>query len=208
MKTKTTALLLCAAAALCGDVGAQDRRGSIYRPDAGPQGAIANKTARRAGDLITVIISETQDVNNQEIANFRRETSLDYQLASFNIKPNAFNPLPDVVSETEDELNGTANYMKKGVFNARLTAIVADALPNGNLVISGRREIRIDQEVKLIEFTGVVRRYDVRADNTIQSELVADARVIYAGSGPLTETTNRRGLARAFVNLWRWLWPF
>lgn len=186
----------------------QDRVGSIYRPDGGPIGLIANKTARRPGDLITVLISENQDVQNQEIADVRRETSLDYALLDFDVARNAFTPLPTVSGEGSDELRGTANYQKSGAFTARVTAIVADVLPNGNLVINGRREIRIDQETKVLEIRGIIRRYDIRPNNTIQSELVADARVSYAGTGPLTDATNRRGLGRALFDFLRWVWPF
>ncbi len=186
----------------------QDRIGSIYRPDDGPVGSIANKTARRPGDLITVLISENQDVSNQESSDVKRETSLDYALLNFDIKDNAFNPLPGLQGEGEDQLKGTANYQKKGAFTARLTAIVVDVLPNGNLVVSGRREIRIDQETKVLEITGVVRRYDVKSDNTVQSELVADARVSYAGKGPLTDATNRTGLGKAIFDFIRWISPF
>ena len=83
-----------------------------------------------------------------------------------------------------------------------------DTLPNGNLVVQGRREIRIDAETKVIEFSGIVRRYDVRRDNTVQSELVADARVAFSGSGPVTNTTRRYGLAGWLHTAIDWLWPF
>ena len=197
------------AALLCGAVAsAQGRPGSIYDPDRGPQNMIADKTARRAGDLLTVLIVESQDVENQEQSELKKETTFDYALESFNIAPNAFNVLPDIEAESTDEFNGTANYQKRGSFEARITAIVMDVLPNGNMVISGRREIRVDQELKVIEFSGIVRRYDVRPDNTIQSELVAEARVSYVGQGSLTNATNRRGLGGFLHDAWSWLWPF
>jgi flagellar L-ring protein precursor FlgH len=207
---KTSKLTLAATlVALLAPVSySQDRVGSIYRPNGGPMGSIANKTARRPGDLITVLISENQDVSNQETSDIKRETSLDYALLNFDIKDNAFNPLPAIQGEGEDELKGTANYKKKGEFTARVTAIVVDVLPNGNLVLNGRREIRIDQETKVLEITGVVRRYDVKPDNTVQSELVADARVSYAGEGPLTDATNRRGIGKAIFDFIRWITPF
>jgi flagellar L-ring protein precursor FlgH len=195
-------------AALAPASSAQDRVGSIYRPDGGPQGAIANKTARRPGDLLTVVINENQDVTNQETSNLKRETTLDYALTAFDIKPNAFQPLPTLGADSTDELKGTANYQKKGEFNARVTAIVVDVLPNGNMVINGRREIRIDKETKVLEVSGIVRRYDILPDNTIQSELVANASVSYAGSGPLTDATNRFGLGSVVLRCLRWLWPF
>ena len=208
MKARITLLLL---AALFGSVDlahGQDRIGSIYRPDRGPQSPIANKTARRKGDLITVVIQENQDVSNQETSNITRETSLDNALTNLALTPNAFNPLPALVGGSSDELTGTANYQKKGVFTARVTAIVVDTLPNGNLVISGRREIRIDQEVKVLEISGIIRRYDILPDNTVQSEKVANAQVTYAGSGPLTDATNRFGLGQLIVKVIRWVWPF
>ncbi len=197
------ALLALGASAL-----AQGRPGSIYDPARGPQSIIADKTARRAGDLLTVLIAESQDVANQEQSNLSKETSLDYALNSFNLKPNAFSVLPDVTAESSDEFTGTANYQKSGSLKARITAIVMDVLPNGNMVISGRREIRVDREIKTIEFSGIVRRYDVRPDNTIQSELVAEARVSYVGQGPLTNSTNRRGVGGWIHDAISWLWPF
>lgn len=187
---------------------AQERRGSIYNPNNGPFGLVANKTAARPGDLVTVLIQETQNLKNEEKSDLKTQTALDAQLNSFNLAPKAFSTLPDVSSTKNDTFAGTANYEKKGNFSARLTAMVVDALPNGNLVISGRREIRIDNETKVIEFSGVVRRYDITAGNTIESELVANARVAYSGSGPLTRTTNRHGLGGFLHDAFIWLWPF
>jgi flagellar L-ring protein FlgH len=184
------------------------RGGSIYDPSRGPIGIIADKSARRAGDLITVVIAEQSNVINEESSDLARSTSLDYQLEAFSLKPNLFNTLPRVAASSTDEFSGSANYAKRGQFTTRLTAMVVDVLPNGNLVISGRRELRVDQEVKLIEFSGVVRRYDVGFDNTIQSALVADARIVYIGEGPMTRATNRRGIGAFLHSLIGWLWPF
>ena len=210
MKTLKQALWIVFALSLGAPaVAAQGRPGSIYNPDRGVQGMIADKTARRPGDLLTVVISENLDLKNEESSILNRATSLDYGLDSFNLKSNLFDtPLPDVAASSTDNFNGTANYEKKGEFTARITAIVTDVLPNGNLVITGRREIKVDNETKLIEFSGIVRRYDVQANNTIQSELVAEARVSYTGQGTLTETTNRQGLGSWLHSALVWLWPF
>lgn len=204
--TFLAALLVYAGAAA--PTAAQVRPGSIYDPGHGPQGLISDKTARRPGDLVTVIISENQDLKNEETSTLNKSTNLDYSLNSFNVMPSLFDPLPDVKATSSDGFNGQANYEKKGVFEARITAIVSDVLPNGNLVISGRREIRIDHETKLIEFSGIVRRYDVKADNSIQSELVAEAQVSYTGEGTLTNSTNRQGLGGLLHDTIGWLWPF
>lgn len=197
------ALMACAPA-----VQAQARRGSIYNAAQGPHGLIANKTAARPGDLVTIMISETTDVKEEEKSNFSHTSDLDYSLTAFNIKPNAFNVLPNLGASHSDIFDGNATQERKGTFTARLTAMVVDALPNGNLVIRGRREIRVDKQVKTIEFSGIVRRYDIKQNNTVESELVAEAKVSYSGVGPSSESQNRQGLGGLVHSAIIWLWPF
>ena len=201
-------LCLVAFSSLSADAVAQRRAGSIYRANQGPFGLVADRTARRPGDLVTIVINENQDVRNAETTALSTQKALDYQLSAFDLKPNMFSTLPTVQSGTEDTFQGSANYEKSGTFSARMTAVVVDTLPNGNLIVSGRREIRVDQEVKVIEFSGIVRRFDIASDNSVQSELVADARVHYSGSGPLTRATNRHGLGGFLHDALAWLWPF
>lgn len=188
--------------------GAQVRRGSIYDISRGPVSPVASKVGAKLGDLVTIVISETQDLKNEESSDLSKKTAVDYQVRNFDIAPNAFSTLPRLAAGSDDQFNGAANYSKKGKFTARLTAVVVDVLPNGNLVLLGRREIRIDNETKLLEFGGVVRHYDLKGDNSVASELVANARVSYKGTGPLTNSTNRRGLGGKIHDALDWLWPF
>ncbi len=208
MKNRHIALLIAALATPSSAQTQPARMGSIYSPEAGPVTLVGNKTARRRGDLVTVLISENQNLKNEEKTDLNTTKSLKQELTNFDIKPDVFNPLPSLDGSSEDKFAGTANYEKKGEFTARLTAIVSDALPNGNLVLQGRREIRIDDEIKILEFSGVVRRYDITPDNSIQSELVADAHVSYSGTGPLSNATRRRGLGGWIHDALTWLWPF
>ncbi|MEZ6014533.1 MAG: flagellar basal body L-ring protein FlgH [Planctomycetota bacterium] len=205
---RNTLLACLALVALAADAVAQRRVGSIYDPNSGAGIALTDKTAARVGDLVTVIIQETQNVKNEEKAGQSKSSSLNYQLLDFNLQPNSFSTLPSLETSKADSFSGSANVEKKGTFTARLTAMVIDTLPNGNLVIQGRRELRVDGDVKLIEFSGVVRRYDVTRSNTIESELVADARISYVGQGPGRRATERRGLAKWLHNVVDWLWPF
>ena len=211
MNTKHTLLALLVTLSLpavSADAGPDQRRGSIYNPAQGPVGLTANKTGSKIGDLVTIVIDESQDVKNEESSDLSKSTNLNYELANFNVKPNAFGTLPALEATSDDSLKGTANYKKKGTFTARVTAVVVDVLPNGNLVVNARREIRIDKETKLIEFSGIVRRYDIGADNSVASELVANAVVSYVGSGPLTDSTNRKGLGAFVHDAIAWIWPF
>lgn len=203
-----TALFLATLVALGGPAAAQARRGSIYSVAQGPISPIASKVAYKVGDLVTIIVSETQDLKNEEKSDITKNSSVDWQIKNFDVKPNAFSTLPRLAASSDDSFNGEANYTKKGKFTARLTATVVDVLPNGNLVLQGKREIRIDKETKFLEFGGIVRRYDLKGDNSVASELVANARVSYRGQGPLTNGTNRRGLGGWVHDAIDWVWPF
>jgi flagellar L-ring protein precursor FlgH len=182
MRTLCTLFAAVAALAFADSANAQSRPGSIYDPSRGPIGLVQDKTARRVGDLVTVIVFEEADISSEDSADSAKATSLNYELANFDIKADAF--------------------------EARVTAMVVDVLPNGNLVLNGRREIRVDKQTKLIEFSGVVRKYDVTSANTVSSSMVADARISYVGSGPSTNATQRRGIGAWIHDALDWLWPF
>lgn len=205
---RTTLTIAVLAAVLATGASAQTRRGSIYSAAGGPISPIASRIAYKVGDLVTIVVSETQDLKNEETSDITKKSSVDWQLRNFDVKPNAFSTLPRLAASSDDQFNGAANYVKKGKFTARLTATVVDVLPNGNLVLQGRREIRIDKETKYLEFGGIVRRYDLKGDNSVASELVANARVSYRGEGPLTNGTNRRGLGGWVHDAIDWVWPF
>ena len=190
------------------DTADAQRRGSIYDPTRGTQSPIADKTASRKGDLLTVLIRENQELSNEEQTDLAKNSTLNYQLLDFAVKPDTFTTLPTVQTSKSNQFGGTANYERRGEFEARLTAMVGDVLPNGNLVVEGRREILVDQERKVLQFRGVGRRYDGTRMNTVESELVADAFVSYTGSGPLTDANRRRGLAHWLYSALDWLWPF
>ncbi|MFT7678151.1 MAG: flagellar L-ring protein precursor FlgH [Planctomycetota bacterium] len=187
---------------------AQSRSGSLYNPAAAPIRMGTTNTARRPGDLLTIMVSEDLQVKNEEKSDLQKVSGLDMALTDFNIKSDAFSVLPSLRGDRNDTFSGTANYEKKGGFNATLTVMVVDALPGGVMVIQGRREIRVDGEVKVIEISGMVRRYDVGSDNSVMSSKVADARITYSGSGPLTRATNRRGFGGWLHDIFDWIWPF
>jgi len=206
MRTKILTALLFLAVAAPSSVA--QRLGSIYDANRGPYGLIAEKTAYRKGDLVTVLISETQSIQNRESTDLAKSTNLNYKINLWDIKPNMFDPLPRIDADSSDNFIGSAKLEKSGAFAARLSAVVVDTLPNGNLVVSGRREISVDNETKLLEFSGIVRRLDISAANTIQSELVANAQIVYRGNGPLTKSTARQGLGGMVHDAIAWLWPF
>jgi flagellar L-ring protein precursor FlgH len=89
--------------------------------------------------------------------------------------------------------NGTGSTTQSGRFSTRVAVTVREVQPNGNMLIEGTRLIKINKEEQQITFTGIIREDDIRADNTILSERVADARITNLGKG-LAADRQRRGI--------------
>ncbi len=165
---------------------------------------ISDTTARNTGDVLTIVISETQTIKNQEKTEFRKDASLDASLDTWTIFEDLFDTLPAVSGSSNRGMISDAKYDKQGVLQTRISVLVIDVMPNGNMLVEGRRRIVMDQETKTIRFTGIVRPYDVTSLNTVLSENVANASIAYEGQGPLTATTGRGWLSE----LLDFVWPF
>ena len=79
--------------------------------------------------------------------------------------------------------DGKGEIERSESIDMRLAAVVTDVLPNGNLLIQGSQEVRVNFELRVLTFTGVVNISDIRADNTIPYERIAEARISYGGRG-------------------------
>lgn len=81
----------------------------------------------------------------------------------------------------------TATYDVQDKMNFKMAAVVIEMLPNGNMVVQGREEIRLVNEVREVEIKGIIRREDVNSNNTISSEKIANMRISYGGRGDLSD---------------------
>ena len=85
---------------------------------------------------------------------------------------------------------------------AYVPAVVTKVLPNGNLVIIGKREIRVNQETQYITLSGIVRPDDIGPTNEVSSTYMADAKIVYSGTGPLADKQRPGWLGRAIDHVW------
>nr|WP_281365438.1 flagellar basal body L-ring protein FlgH [Hyphomicrobium methylovorum] len=148
--------------------------------------------AFRIGDVVTVNIqikdkaSFNNSLNRSRDANVALGTALDYNLAfggpaitgSGKIKGNLDR------STSTDAKGGIA---RSESINLLVAAVVSEVLPNGNLVISGTQEVRVNFEVRVLSVAGVIRPRDISTDNTISYDKIAEARVSYGGRGRVME---------------------
>ena len=167
-------------------------------------------TARNVGDILTIVISESHSITNEDKVDRSANTSLASRLEAYSLGSDAFkaNTLPKVDIRTEREQVGEAKQEKDASFDARIAVIVVDVQPNGNLVIAGKRVIEVDDETKTLRISGLVRTLDVTTDNTVTSSLVADARLSFTSDGANTRMTTKGPVATLFDTLIWAVWPF
>lgn len=102
--------------------------------------------------------------------------------------------------KTDNQLtfNGVGATTRDGSLVLNITVHIEDILPNGNLVLRGRKQIQINDEVSEITFSGIVRRDDILGDNTINSTRVANLQIDVKGTGPVSAKSTGGVLSRLF----------
>lgn len=163
--------------------------------------------ARNVGDLLTLIISEASEVENSENRSLDKNSSNgvsgDYAAGSSGgLATQAANASLDFASSAKRAFSGKANYRDSREYTDHITVTVVDVLPNGNLVISGRRCLSIAGEQRTLVVSGVVRPIDLGPDNKISSRYVADLKTVYEGEGTSKKFTRQGWLSRAANKVW------
>lgn len=160
------------------------RRGSLWRP--GSKTFFRDPRARGVGDLLTVA------VNLNEQAQFDNQTALTRTTANtsgisnlFGLLPNIFNSStsPQISTTGSDSTQGQGDIQRSESITVNVAATVVRVLPNNNLEIAGSQEIRLNDELRVMQIRGIVRPEDIGSDNTISSNRIAEARIDYGGRG-------------------------
>ena len=172
----------------------------------------SDQVARRSGDLITILVQENTSISEKNKTTAKRDNTLQ---ASVNLVPgsnqlpatvgqSSIGRLPAIDADSKKEFTGQGDYENTGAVKATITARVLDVLDNGNLLIEGRRAVRVNEDTKTILITGVIRTADIRSDNTVLSEKLHNFQVSIVGEGPLTRAQSQ-GILGTIADI---LWPF
>ncbi len=185
-------LALVLAGAVCAQAQADDQNpGSLW-----PQkysNPLVDRTARHEGDLLTIIISENSQATYSATTTTARSEKGDIGNLNVPVLTGLFKALG---INNSSSTSGTGSTTQSGVLTARLTAVVKQVLPNGNLVVEGQRMVKVNKDWQLISLTGIVRRDDIRADNTVLSENIANAEIKTDGKGQISSKQKRGWLTR------------
>lgn len=166
----------------------------------GSRAFFKDQRAKQVGDLVTVRVRVTDRAN---IANSTRRSRTNgeelgasaifgYEASLNKVLPDAVNPESLVSAESNSSSQGAGSVTRSEQLTTNVAAIVTQVLPNGNLVLEGKQEIRVNFEIRELIVAGVIRPEDIESDNTIDSTKIAQARIAYGGRGQITDVQQPR----------------
>jgi flagellar L-ring protein precursor FlgH len=175
---------------------------ATYNPNSlwrnGSRAFFKDQRAQQVGDILTVSVNlndKAQFANEtQRSRNNKEDSGVTDFIGAKTIKNPATAVLPGRIltadSQSLSEGKGSVNRQEALVTN--VAAVVTQVLPNGNLVVEGKQEIRVNTEIRELIVAGIVRPEDIASDNTIDSTKIAQARIAYGGRGQITDVQQPR----------------
>jgi flagellar L-ring protein FlgH len=158
--------------------------------------------AAQIGDVVTINIA----INDSATFGNATNRSLDSIInTGFDAKLGQDNTTsefkPTYTSESLSSTNGQGNIDRSEKIQLSVAAVVSDVLPNGNLVVSGSQEVRVNFELRLLNVAGIIRPRDISRNNTISYDKVAEARISYGGRGRVMEVQQPALLQQVYDRL-------
>jgi flagellar L-ring protein FlgH len=171
---------------------------SLWRT--GSRAFFKDQRARQIGDLVTVRVRVTDraQLDNQSSRSRKNGEGFSAENA-FGLEQDVENFLPKgtkagslLNGQSNSSSNGTGSIKRSESLTTNVAAVVTQVLPNGNMVIEGKQEIRVNFEVRELIVAGVIRPEDIEAGNEIDSSKIAQARIAYGGRGQITDVQQPR----------------
>ncbi len=134
--------------------------------------------------------SSTRGRNNNERMGLPAMLGLESSLT--RILLNTVNPAELVRANSSGDSLGRGKIDRSETVTLRVATVVTQVLPNGNLVLSGRQEVRVNNELRELAINGIVRPQDIASDNTVRHDRMAEARISYGGRGTISDVQQPR----------------
>jgi flagellar L-ring protein FlgH len=182
--------------------------GSLWSPSAKYYDMFSDHKAKQVGDLVIVQVLESSSADKEATTEASRANSVDTSVTNFlglplNKSSVLGNKLePTIKLDGSSKFSGDGKTTRKGTLSASVSARVIRVLPSGNLLIKGKKQIRVNDESQYIMVSGIIRPEDIMWNNSIMSTNIADLKVDYYGSGIIGDQQNKGFLARAIDKIW------
>ena len=164
----------------------------------GSRAFFKDQRASRIGDILTVTVNITDKANIANETQRSRTAKDDSGLTDFAgsklLGGDAAKVLPGrlLTADSTSSSDGKGSVNRQEALQTNVAAVVTQLLPNGNLVVEGKQEIRVNFEIRELIVAGIVRPEDIQSDNTIDSSKIAQARIAYGGRGQITDVQQPR----------------
>jgi flagellar L-ring protein FlgH len=175
---------------------------AIYHPNSlwrnGSRAFFKDQRAQQVGDILTVTVNITDKAaianETQRSRTNKEDSGVTDFLGSKTIKTPATAILPGriLTADSTSSSDGKGSVNRQEALLTNVAAVVMQVLPNGNLVVEGKQEIRVNNEIRELVVAGIVRPEDIQSDNTIDSTKIAQARIAYGGRGQISDVQQPR----------------
>lgn len=170
--------------------------GSIFNAGDGYAALYQGHRAGRVGDPVTIVLVER--TTTSKAAGSKADKS-----GGFGVTPPATGPLsfikPDSLNASgQSSFKGDGTASQSSALAGEVSVTIVEVRPNGTALVRGEKRMMLSQGQEWIQFSGIVRLADIGPDNRIASTRVADARIEYAGNGPVSRASRQGWLSRFF----------
>lgn len=171
---------------------------SLWRT--GARAFFKDQRASNVGDILTVLIDVNDSAAISNSSSRERSANEDaslnallgYESSLSQVLPEAINPGNLANADSTSSSAGTGSIQRDEAIQVEIAAIITQVLPNGNYVIHGRQEFRVNFEARELQIAGVIRPEDITSTNTVSYERIAEARISYGGRGQITDVQQPR----------------
>ena len=163
----------------------------------GSRSFFKDQRAHQIGDLLTVTVNITDQANFANETQRSRTVTEDSGITAFlgsNLLTGKTTALPGrlLTADATSNSDGKGSIQRQETLQTNIAAVVTQLLPNGNLVVEGKQEVRVNFEMRELIVAGIVRPEDIQSDNTIDSSKIAQARIAYGGHGQISDIQQPR----------------
>jgi flagellar L-ring protein precursor FlgH len=171
---------------------------SLWRQ--GSRTFLRDQRAASVGDLVTILVSIQDEADMENSTKRNRDNSesmgipnlLGLESSFGRLFPSGFDPSKAVSASSASDVTGAGTLKRSEQINLRVAATVSQVLPNGNLVVVGRQQVRVNQELRDLQVGGIIRPQDIGSDNTVRHDRLAEARIAYGGRGTISDVQRPR----------------